>query len=219
MHTFKTTRGAPHGHPEITLQFAEEPVIPKSERLLLSYFDDAMAQGAQFKPGQTVGIGGHVLRFKQRADGSLGVEEPVPSPREEWVEQVDRTVREVMFQRYICDSVQLPLSFPPVRGTCLVAACAEGAEALVLTRVVTPPEAHKHVSGWMIACTEDHTHGERTQVPLLALSAIDPFAVQFLALPPDTVALLTPPGHGAVFHAGNEITPVAGSYLARLNAR
>ena len=45
--------------------------------------------------GQTIGIGGQLVRLKERSDGTLGVEELVPAPNEQWIEQIDRTVADV----------------------------------------------------------------------------------------------------------------------------
>ena len=217
MQSYRTSGCAKHGHREITVQFDERPVIPNGERLLISYFEDAVAKGAQFKPGQTIGIGGQMLRLKERADGTLGVEEPVPSPNEEWIEQVDRTVAEVMIQRYVCDSVKLPLAYPQPGASCLVAECAQEADAFVMSRVAVDGMPD-HASGWMLRCTEEHTHGERMGLPLLALSALKFEAVKFLALPVNTVVVVTP-DQATVFHAGKQLTPLAGSYLEQLNAR
>ena len=217
MISFSTRTCGQHAHPEFTVQFAGKP-IPGGERLLLSYFEAEVARGARFGPGHTIGLGGHTLRLVDRRDGTLGVEEPIPSPKPKWIEAVDRTVREVMFQRWICDSVgQLP-SFPPRGSDCLASACSEGSDAIVLTRV-EPPAGLPQASGWMISCPEDHDHGERTPLPLLALSALRPFAVQFLALPTESAVLLLPPGRAHVFFRGKGVIPAAGSYLESLNQR
>jgi hypothetical protein len=217
MQAFRTNGCAKHGHRELTLQFGDKPLIPNGERLLLSYFESAVAQGTQFKPGQTIAIGGQVLRLKDRSDGTLGIEELVPAPREEWIEQVDRTVSEVMIQRYTCDSVKLALAYPQPRASCLVAECAQEADTFLMTRVDIEGMPD-HASGWMLSCTEQHEHGERMGLPLLALSALKPEAVKFLALPADTVVLVMPTG-ATVFHAGQQLTPLAGSYLEMHNAR
>jgi hypothetical protein len=217
MLTFRTTSCAKHGHREVTVQFAQKAAIPKAETLLLSYFEDSVASGTQFKPGQTIAIGGQILRIKERSDGTLGVEEPVVAPQEQWVEQIDRTVHDVMLQRYVCDSVKLPLSYPQPRASCLMAACVEDTEMFLMTRLELDglPD---HASGWSIVCTAEHEHGERTGLPLLALAALKPVAVKFLALPMRSVVLVL--GNGAtVFHDGKQLTPEPGSYLEMLNAR
>jgi hypothetical protein len=217
MQTFRTTSCAKHGHREVTVQLAAKAVIPKGEELLLSYFEDSVANGTQFKPGQTIAIGGQILRIKARTDGTLGIEEPVVAPEEQWVEQIDRTVRDVMLQRYICDSVMLPLSYPQPRASCLMAACVEGTDKFMMMRV-TLDGLPDHASGWSFVCTEKHDHGERTGLPLLALAALKPVAVKFLALPIHSVVLVMA-NQATVFHNGEQRTPEPGSYLEMLNAR
>jgi hypothetical protein len=217
MVTFTTSTCAARGHPEFTIQFAK-PLVPRGERLLLTYFEDAVARGERFEAGHTIGLGGHQLRVTSRSDGTLGVEEPVPAPHEQWVEALDRTVREVTAQRWVCESVELPVTFPPPNGDCFVAACVKSTQTLALTRVATPTE-FPQLSGWTLSCTERHDHDERSTLPILALSALWPFVVQFLALPTDSVVLVAPPGRGHVFFRGAQVTPLPGSYLQQLNDR
>jgi hypothetical protein len=218
MVTFTTSGCRRHkGHREFTIQFLK-PLIPNGERVLLDYFESAVAKGETFEAGHTVELGGHGLRLVDRPDGTLGVEEPVPAPTEQWVEAVDRTVREVTFQRWIAESVDLPVTFPARDADCLVSACVQTAESLVLSRVEVPADLPQ-LSGWMVSCPAKHDHGERSALPLLALSAIRPFTVQFLALPVGTVVLVVPPGKAHVFFNGAPVTPAAGSYLEGLNTR
>ena len=51
---YRTTQCAAHGHPEFTVRFARDVPVPGLERLLLGYFEGAVARGTSFKPGQTV---------------------------------------------------------------------------------------------------------------------------------------------------------------------
>ncbi|MER2560863.1 MAG: hypothetical protein ABTQ32_09100 [Myxococcaceae bacterium] len=217
MNTFVTTGCTGHGHPEVTLTFVEPPIVPHGERLLLGYLENAVAKGTRFEPGQTLGLGGHLLRFKQRADGTLGLEEPVPSPKETWVEAVDRTVREVTFQRWVNESFDLELAFPPLRASVLVSRCSEGAGTVVLTRV-DAGDAAQAWSGWSLSCAQDHDHGERFSLPLLALSALRPTLVPFLALPSGSV-VVAGAGPAHVFADGKELSAKPGSYLQVLNER
>lgn len=217
MNTFVTTACTGHGHPEVAITFVEPPIVPHGERLLLGYLENAVAKGTRFEPGQTLGLGGHLLRFKQRADGTLGLEEPVPAPKETWIEAVDRTVREVTFQRWVNESFELELAFPPVRASVMVSRCSEDADAVVLTRV-DAGDTPKSWSGWSLSCTQDHDHGERFTLPLLALSALRPTLVPFLALPMGSVVVATS-GPAHVFLDGKELSPKPGSYLQVLNER
>lgn len=215
--THVTTGCGKYGHPEVTITFADEPLVPHAERLLLEYVEGAVKQGTRFEAGQTLGLGGHLLRFKARADGTLGLEEPVPAPTEQWIEAVDRTVRELAFQRWVNESFDLDLRFAPPRASVLVSRCSEDAPAVVLSRV-DAGDAAKAWSGWMLSCAEEHDHGERFALPLLALSALRPTLVPYLALPQGTVVLLgAGPAHVVI--DGKERTPKPGSYLHVLNER
>lgn len=205
------------GHPEVTVTFVEAPLIPSGERLIINAVEGAVARGTRFSQGQTMAIGGHLLRFCDRPDGTLGVEEPVPAPKEEWVEGVDRTVRELSLQKYLCESVSAEVVFPLPKSSVTVARCADAAEAITLARI-DGGNPERGFSGWSLACGLDHEHGERFLLPVLALSALKPELVPFLALPAESVVLIGP--HGArVFCSGEERTPLEGSYLARWNAR
>ncbi|MBM4781787.1 MAG: hypothetical protein GQE15_29265, partial [Archangiaceae bacterium] len=106
---------------------------------------------------------------------------------------------------------------PPVRASVLVSRCSEDADAVVLTRVDAGSAAQAW-SGWSLSCSQDHDHGERFTLPLLALSALRPTLVPFLALPAGCVVVArSGPAH--VFLDGKELSPKPGSYLQVLNAR
>lgn len=215
--TFTSSGCALHGHPEVTVTFLEPPLIPDGERLILGHVETAVARGTRFRAGETLAIGGHLVRFCERQDGTLGVEEPEPSPKERWIEGVDRTVREVMLQKFINESVGLDLAFPPPRTSLLVSRCAQEADAVVLSRR-DAGSARQGLSGWTFTCAEAHDHGEPFVVPLLAMSALKPELVPFLALPPETVAHVSS-GPARVVFRGQLREPLEGSFLARRNER
>ena len=73
---YRTTKCAAHGHPEFTLRFAHDVPLPGLEEMLITYFEQGVASGTQFKPGQTVLVGWATLRLTQRDDGTIGVLEP-----------------------------------------------------------------------------------------------------------------------------------------------
>jgi len=228
MQAHRTTKCSAAGHREFTVQFANKPPIPDLERMLISYFEAAVGRGTKFLPGQTIQMGWSILRICERTDGTLGVEERVLAPEVEWTEQVDRALKDMWLQREVNDSVGLldALTFPRQDETALISECAMEADQIVMTRL-NKGDTPDGFSGWMLACTEDHDHGERTQIPLLAIAAIKPGLVQLLALPPDTSVLVlyrkkgdAPPGTlrigPHVFRNGVEIKPSEGSYLAAL---
>lgn len=230
MQTHRTTRCTAAGHREITIQLVADSPLPDLHRILIDYFEAAVARGSKFLPGQTVQLGWAVLKLCERADGTIGVQERELTPELAWTEQVDRALRDMWLQREIASSVGLQdqLAFPRQDDGALVADCTHDATEMILTRIAAA-DSPDGFSGWMLACTEDHDHGERSYVPLLAIAATHPALVQLLALPHGTSVLAlfreksnAPAGmlriEPHVFRDGAEIVPERGSYLAALQA-
>lgn len=229
MQIHRTTSCGGFGHREITLQLTGSPV-PGLHRGLIDYFERAVARGAKFLPGQTVQVGWSTLRICERADGTLGVQERELQPTLAWTESVDRALYDLWVQREIVASVGLQdkLTFPAQDDLVMVSGCGmEGHGAMVFIRLPAQglPE---RFSGWTLACAQNHDHGERHILPLMAIAATRPGLVQLLALPHDTTVLVRyaekPDAPGAlriephVLRDGREIAPSPGSYLAALQA-
>lgn len=231
MKSFSTARCAEYGHPEFTIQVEEGSPIPNVQRILLNYFEAAVAQGARFVAGQLVELGWSKVRVCARADGTLGVEERTLTPEVAWTESVTRALHDVWFQKEVVASVGLreKVAFPSQDETIMVSGCADSATDVVLTRLEAG-ELPAGFSGWTLTCAEEHEHTERDVVPLLAIAAVHPGLVQFLALPRGTTVLVSfrakpggPPDElwlkPHVFHGGAELTPEPTSYLAALQRR
>ncbi|HUJ63558.1 MAG TPA: hypothetical protein VLX92_33895 [Kofleriaceae bacterium] len=230
MHSFVTTGCAKFGHRELTIQLVEPPPIPNLQRMLLGYFEHEVASGSRFLPGETLQLGWATLRICERSDGTFGVQERELVPRPEWREAVDRALCDAWFQKEIAASVGLAdeLAFPRQDEAILVSSCADGTMAHVLLRLPIT-ELPPNVSGWTLRCAADHEHGEPTLVPLLAVAALHPAFVQFLALPHGvTVTTTFRPKSNApvgmlridphVYRDGAELAASPGSYLAALQA-
>lgn len=228
MQVHRTTRCSESGHPEVTLQLPDTVPIPGLYKILIEYFEASVARGVKFLPGQTVQFGWSVLRMIERGDGTLGVQERERTPEMSWTELLGRSLDEFWMQKEIVDSVGLldAVAFPHQDEIALVARCAMEAKTLVMTRV-PDDELPEGFSGWMFACTEDHDHGDRVQLPLLGVAAMQPGVVQLLALPHGTSVLVVyrqkadaPEGmlriEPHVFRGSQEITPAPDSYLAAL---
>src|SRR5688572_18655764 len=184
MQSHRTTACARFGHPELTIQLAETSSIPDVHRILINYFEGAVARGSKFKPGQRVQLGWSTLLLCERADGTIGVQERELSPDPQWTESVDRAVHDVWYQREIADSVGLldQLRFPTQGEGAMVTDCAMEAKTTLLTRL-PDEDLPDGFSGWTLSCAADHDHGERDIVPLLAIAASLPSIVQLFALP------------------------------------
>jgi hypothetical protein len=230
MIAYKTTGCSRHGHREFTIQLADPSPIPDLHRVLSDFFENAVARGTKFLPGQTVQIGWSKLRLCDRSDGTIGVEEREPTPNETWVESVDRALKDLWLQREVVASVGLldELAFPYQDEHVLVTDCMIDATAMIGIRLAKQ-DTPEGMSGWSFTCAEDHDHGEKQVVPLLAVAAMTPAVVQLFALPHDTVVLVAfrpkpnaPEGmlriEPHVFRGGEELIPAPGSYLAALQA-
>ena len=200
--------------------------MPNVERILLDFFEDSVARGTAFAPGQTVQLGWSTLRLCDRADGTIGVEERELRPDEAWTESVDRALVDVWLQKEVAASVGLldAISFPKQDDMMMASDCALGGEPILMVRLEAN-ELPQGFSGWTLACARDHDHGERHVIPLLALAANQPGLVQMLALPHGTqVFVKYTPIDGRlriephVFRNGAEIKPSEGSYLAALQS-
>lgn len=227
---YRTTKCTAAGHREVTLQLSKPPPLTDMHQMLINYFEAAAARGTRFLPDQTVQIGWSLLRLVDREDGTLGVQERELTPNVKWTEQVDRAIVDVWLQKEVAMSVGMldELTFPRQDDTALVADCALAKTQLVMTRL-PDQDLPQGFSGWMFACAAEHDHGDRKQVPLLAIAAIQPGLVQLLALPHGTSVLVlyvaspdTPEGmlriEPHVYRGSQEIVPVPGSYLAALHA-
>lgn len=220
---FKTTRCAAHGHPEFTLRLARALPIPDIERVLLGYFEGAVARGTKFLPGQTVQFGWATLRLKQRDDGTLGVLEPDVGEAMAWAEHVDQALMDTWRQQEVARSLGLEhaLDFPRQAQHAVVCTRALETAAFVLAR--TAPEGPTD-SGWFIGCVDEtHSHDvaeHLTVVPLIEVAANVPPLTQFFALPVGCDVTVLGPGRvrARVFQDGDELKPKPGSYLDALNA-
>lgn len=219
MQTFRTTRCAEHGHPEVTLQLLREVPIAGAQTMLLRYFEEAVAAGTRFQAGESVRLGWSTLKLIARDDGTLGVEELDLEHLPQWHESVSQTLLEAWRQNEVAKSLGLAPTFPSQLSTAVV--CAQWKETVEFLLDRKPPQADDD-SGWFIGCTDpehDHEDAQSLRVTqLLNVAAWVPPLAQFLALPPGTEVLVQGPGRvrAQVWADGKALPPAAGSYLAAL---
>ncbi len=218
---FVTTRCRAADHPEITLLFRERRPVAV-ERMLLGYFEQGVAAGKRFLPGQTVQLGWATLRLCARDDGTIGVEE---RSGDGWVESCDQSLMQLWLQKEIAASVGLAgeLAFPRQEQMALACDRALGVQSWLLTRSLPEGDAD---SGWMIGCFTDPQHDHAladalVTVPLVQVVERLPFVTQFLALPPGAAVYVDGTSgriRPHVFVNGEARAPVPGSYLEALGA-
>lgn len=221
--SYRTSVGARFDHPEFTVRFAEQPLVPGAAESVLDYVQDAVANGTRFEPGQTIAMGWAMLRVTGRDDATLGLEEQLEPDR--WAEQIDITVRDTWFQTEVAASLGLAgqLAFPAKHQQAAIAQCVtdDAPTTLVLHRRASDTF---HSSGWMVSCGADHPHGEWIPHTLFDMERVMPFAVQFLALPDNVTVVVESPSvtksgriRAQVVFNGRRLIPEPGSYLDAVN--
>jgi hypothetical protein len=220
---FRTSKCALHGHREFTLIFKKRPPVIGLERTLLDYFENGVAKGTSFLPGQVVQLGWALLQLIERDDGTLGVQEIDIENKSGWVESVHMSLTATWFQREVVSSVGIAEpAFPRQGQNATVCDKLRDAGPDYLLGRVEPDDAED--SGWFMGCVDeehDHRHVDNlSRAHLVGIAVRHPFVTQFLALPVGTKVRVSGPGRvrAAIFLHGEERVPIAGSYLAVLNS-
>lgn len=219
---FRTTGCAAFEHSEVTLTFRREVPVPDLEKMLVGYFESAVASGTRFKPGQTVQLGWATLRLTQRDDGTLGVLEPDLKHELKWIESVDQSLLEAWRHKEVLDSLGLLERADYPRPALQAVVCSRTWDAAAFMMGRTEPSGPTD-SGWFVGCMDDaHDHQAADAlnvVPLIEIAVKVPPLTQFFALPSGSDVVVSGPGRirARVFFEGKELKPRAGSYLDALN--
>src|SRR5262245_6612330 len=206
---FRTSQCSSHGHPEFTILFGDRPPVRGLEKTLLSHFENAVARGATFRPGQFVQLGWASLRLMSRTDGTLGVQEFDSQAESGWVETADKALMAAWQQKEVVLSLGLQEpAFPgQMQDAVVCKKLLDGGSQYQLSR--SDPDDEDD-SGWFLACfgnDPDHDKPAELSMPQLVHVTVRlPFLTQFLALPPGSDVHITGPGRirATVFIDGEE---------------
>jgi hypothetical protein len=93
-----------HSHPEIVVPLDEaSSLVPD---WLVQYFETAVRSGQVFKVGQTVQIGGGLVKLQDAQPGTLELWEPdFKSMPIQWVRGVNGTLRQLLLQKAVAELV------------------------------------------------------------------------------------------------------------------
>ncbi len=164
-------------HPEI--------VVPLDEALglvpewLLRYFESAVRSGEAFKAGQTVQIGGGLVKLHEGQGGTLELWEPdFKSMPMQFVRGANETLRQVMLQRFVAELVGAEPEFAPIRHAAQVPDYWSRLRVFTMHRNF-PEGSH---TGWSIEAADQPqpTH----LISIYDLGRQLPICVPFFALPP-----------------------------------
>jgi hypothetical protein len=191
MRSYRTSSLSRSNHPEISFFASDSPASENASAQLIRYFEGQVAAGASFRPGETVQFGWSTLRLHQREDGTLGLEELATKREIQWIDSADRATSDCWFQVEVARSLGLvdQLSFPRHDDGALVQPCVDPNQDVLLHRmpVAQCPEGF---SGWSVSCRQEHQHEKQEILPLMAVAAVQPQLVQFLALPHETFVMI-----------------------------
>lgn len=223
---FQTSACSAHAHPEISFVLAEPVAVPGIERTLLDYVEDLVQRGARLRPGQRVDLGGCLLRIFDRGDGTLGIRDVGFDGSDAEPESAHRSLMRCWLRQEVARSFGLEAEFPATQATAVVCSkLEESAHAILMKRMEPTPDTPD--SGWFLGCTDEaHDHDAADNLlaePLMALSERLPWIDQFVALPQGTdlvVEMAQRVRVPVLWHGdgGDAIDPLAGSYVAALNA-
>ncbi|MEN0060983.1 MAG: hypothetical protein AAGA48_02475 [Myxococcota bacterium] len=221
---FRTVRCHEAGHPEVRFEVRNPLPVPDIERMVLRYFEEGVAAGTTFEPGQTVVIGSLLGRLHADGDGTLVLR---ALEADGWAEDIGPGLMRMWRQLEVARSVGLLPDFSHPATTVLV--CNRVDRDLELYFMQRNERQQPQESGWYIVCgEEDHDHEDASQFEFRSRAAIiasQPFLDEFLGLPPGADVIVqvarreAGEAHcvGQVFVEGEPREPEPDSYLAARN--
>lgn len=219
---FRTSDCSRYGHAEVAFVFAERIPVPGLERMLLGYIEGRVASGVRFRSGHDIDIGGSILRLFERVDGTLGLRDVGPDGQVVEPESAHRSVVRTWQRQEVARSYGLSPEFPGASASALVCTATGTSRHALMLKRTRPMDARD--SGWYVGCTDErHDHEDPANLQAVALGTIPeqfPWLDPFFALPVDTdlvVEMAERVSVSVLWHP-NPIEPLAGSYVAALNA-
>jgi hypothetical protein len=172
-------------HPEFVLE-ADDSIVPRDNiQRIAGTLEEMVAGGSVFKPDQTFQIGWSLTLVKPYDKSRLTlVEADMQSMPIKWVPGITQSLRQMMLQLFMLDSVRLRsvMQFSNFRHSLI--ACTRYTETEFL---MDRAEEEDHASGWYIGCQdEDHDHNDPDNLQLVSLYEAflnQPALVNFLAFP------------------------------------
>jgi hypothetical protein len=152
-----------------------------------SFFEDQIRNGTKFRAGETVQLGWMIVMLKADSEGNLEVWEPrfgtVPII---WERGVNKTYRQLIVQKTICEKADVEPIFPSLMQSGVVSLDFASARSFRMYRA----EAEGNDSGWMF--TGEGIVGEGGELKsLFEIASSRPEVIPFLALPAGATVVRT----------------------------
>jgi len=181
-----TTQCSRHRHPEFVLECDERLIPPENLQRVADTIESMVASGSKFKADQTFQIGWLFTLVKPYDKVRLTLVEPdMRQMPIQWVSGITQTLRQMMVQLFMLDSVNMRSSMTISHLQQSLIACTRYTEPdFVMERV----QEEGHASGWFLGCADEgHDHNARDNLFLVSLYEAylnQPAIEGFLTFPP-----------------------------------
>lgn len=211
-----TTNCGQFGHPEFVLE-ADQATVPEIYLKELAQTIEAMvAEGSQFRPGETFQIGWMLTKVQAHGSSQLTLEEPdMESFPIRWVPGVSHTLRQQMLQAFMLDSVSLrhEMQIPTILNTLLSCTRYTAREFFMVRAEAT----NERDSGWFVGCVgQDHDHNDAANLRCISLyeAYLGQKGIQgFLAFPMGSMVVVEPEHGVSILKDDNELDILPDSFL------
>ncbi|MHA6878495.1 immunity protein Imm33 domain-containing protein [Ralstonia pseudosolanacearum] len=205
---YRTNLRRRYDHPDIVV--AVSPGLGTGCEWIVSYFEEAVANGTTFHENQLVQIGWMMVTLRFREQGDLEVWEPrFESMPISWVPGASTTIRHLVLQRELCRQLGMDPVFPALNQSGVVSAHFMGTKAFSMEREVPQGGAD---SGWIFK--DAHPEGGR-HCSLFEIAVSRPEVIPFLALPVG-VAVTCDASGVTLSYGGRTLSSASNEFLARL---
>jgi hypothetical protein len=212
-----TTQCIAYRHPEFVLE-ADEALVPIVYlRKIADTIEQMVAGGSIFKVDQTFRVGWMMTLVRSHGDGNrLTLAEPdMQTTPIRWVDGITQTLRQMMLQLFMLDSVGLrdEIDLPTIQHSLIACAHYRDADFYMERGEATPAVD----TGWFVGCTRgDHDHNAPAN--LHCISLYEAYLHQrgilaFAAFPVGSQILVTRERGPVISRHGKHIEIVAGSFL------
>lgn len=211
-----TSKCGQYKHREFVLE-ANEAIVPVDYlQQIVTILEEMVASGSAFEPQETFQVGWMPTLIQACGPGCLTLFEPdMISLPVEWVPGITNTLRQMMLQLFMLDSVNLrnQIDFPNIRKSLIT--CNRYSETNFFMHRQKP--SSESDSGWFIGCL-DQTHCHNNTDNLNCISVYEAMLHQkalqgFAAFPVDSMIVISERGGISFFKDGNEVEIQPNSFL------
>lgn len=210
-----TTKCSQLGHPEFVLE-ADDVQVPSAYLTnVVQTIEEMVKGGSVFKPGQTFQIGWSLTLVEQLGELLSLAEPDMESFPIKWTKGITSTLRQMMLQLVMLDSVGLrqEMDAPSIQQS-LVACTRYDEQSFFMSRSHCSSGSD---SGWFIGCmNDDHDHQEPANLKCISIyeAFLNQRGIQgFASFPVGSMIAVNGDHELKLFKEGAELGILPGSFL------